>query len=93
MSSDNLRHKLLEKHKPYMRLTAEDVISKLSSEELSQGVSKFEAMETNDRQYFMKRLKKLERTQHCSLWHDHSVVLSRGCILVTLRVIFDEAIF
>ena len=76
MSSDNLRHKLFEKHKPYiMRLTAEDVILKLSSEELSQSVSKFKAMETNDRQYFMKRLKKLENTQHRSLWHDHSSVL------------------
>ena len=61
-----------------MRLTSEDVISKLSFEELSQCVSKFETIDTNDRQYLMKRLKNLERTRHLSLWHDHSVVLSRG---------------
>ena len=66
------------------------MISKLSFEELSQRVSKFEAIETNDRQYLMK---KLERTRHLSLWHDHSAVLSRGYILVTLSVIFDEAVF
>ena len=27
------------------------------------------------------------------MWHDHSVVFSRGYILVTLSVIFDEAVF
>ena len=69
------------------------IISKLSSEELSQCASKFEAVETNDCQYLMEHLKKLERTRHLSLWHDHSVVLSRGYILVTLSVIFDEAVF
>ena len=52
-----------------MRLTSEDVITTLSSEELSQ------------------------RTRHLSSWHDHSAVLSRGYILVTLSVIFDEAVF
>ena len=93
MNFDYLRHKLFKKHEPYMRLTSEDVISKLSSKELFQRVSKFEALETNDRQYLMKRLKKLERTQHLSLWHDHSAVLSRGYILVALSVIFDEAFF
>ena len=63
------------------------MITTLSSEELSQRVSKFEAIETNDREYLMKRLKKLERTWHLSLWHDHSAVLSRRYILVTLSVI------
>ena len=58
-----------------MRLTSEDVISKLSFEELSQRVSKFETIETNDRQYSMKRL---ERTQHLSLWHDHSMFFPVG---------------
>ena len=93
MNCDYLCHKLFKKHEPYMQLTSEDVITKLSSEELSQHVSKFEAIETNDRQYLMKCLKKLERTLHLSLWHDHSAVLSRGYILVTLNVIFDEAVF
>ena len=55
--------------------------------------SKFKAIETNDRRYLMKRLKKLERTQHLSSWHDHSAVLSRGYVLVTLSVIFNEAVF
>ena len=80
-------------HKPYMWLTSEDVISKLSSEELSQHVSKFEAVETNDFQCLMEHLKRLEHIRHLSLWHDHSVVLSRGYILVTLSIIFDEAVF
>ena len=56
----------------------------LTSEELSKRVSKFEAIEANDCQYLMKHLKKLEHTRHLSLWHDHSAVLSRGYILVTL---------
>ena len=93
MNFDYLCHKLFKKHKPCMWLTSEDVISKLYSEKLSQHVSKFEAIETNERQYLTERLKKLERTQHLSLWHDHSVVLSRGYMIVTLSVIFDEAVF
>ena len=51
MNFDYLHHKLFIKHKPYMRLTSKNVISKLSSEELSQRVSKFEAPESNDHQY------------------------------------------
>ena len=35
----------------------------------------------------------MERTQHLYLWYDHSPVLYRGYILVTLSVIFDEAVF
>ena len=62
MNFDYLRHKLFKKHKPYMRLTSEDVITKLSFEELSQRVSKFEAIETNDCEYLMKCLKKVEHT-------------------------------
>ena len=57
MNFDYLRHKLFKKYKPYIRLTTEEMISKLSSEELSQRVSKFEAIETNDHQYLRKSLK------------------------------------
>ena len=85
MNFDYLRHKLFKKHEPYMQLTSEDVISKLSSKELFQCVSKFEALKTNDRQYLMKRLKKLELTRHLSLWHDHSAILSWRYILVLRR--------
>ena len=42
---DYLPRKLFKKHKPYMQLTSEDVISKLSSEELSQRVSKLKAID------------------------------------------------
>ena len=57
MNFDYLSHKMFKKHEPFIRLTSEDVITKLSFEELSQRVSKFETIETNDRQYLMKHLK------------------------------------
>ena len=77
----------------YMRLTTDDVIDKMSSEELKKCVSQFEMVSVIDPCYLRKRLKAFERTCHLVLWHDHSSVLSRGYILITLNVIYDNAVF
>ena len=83
----------LRKHEAYMRLTPDDVIDKMSAEELIKCVSQYEIVSEVDHCYLKKRLKALERTRHLVLWHDHSSVLSRGYILITLNVIYDNAVF
>ena len=93
LSFKYLREKMLCKHEPYMRLTPDDVINSMSPEELLQYVAQFEVVSDTDPCHLRKRLKELERTRHLVLWHDHSSVLSRGYILITLNVIYDNAVF
>lgn len=38
-------------------------------------------------------LKKLERTRTLGLWHDHSSLLSKGYVLITVKIIYDTAVF
>ena len=76
-----------------MRLTPDNVIDTMSLEDLVKCVSQFEMVTEKDVGFLRERLKALERTRHLVLWHDHSSVLSRGYILITLNVIYDDAVF
>ena len=76
-----------------MRLTPDDVIDTMSQEDLVKCISQFEIVIETDVSFLRERLKALERTRHLVLWHDHSSVLSRGYILITLNVIYDDAVF
>ena len=88
-----LRQKLLNKHEPFMRLNTNDVIEDMTTDDLVKQVSQFERVSEVNSEYLKVRMKTLQRTRHLLLWHDHSSVLSRGYILVTLSVVFDEAVF
>ena len=41
----------------------------------------------------LKALKTFQRTRHLTLWHDHSVILGRGYLLMTIHCLFDPAVF
>ena len=38
-------------------------------------------------------LSQTQRTRHLVLWHDHATVLGSGYILVTMHVLYDEAVY
>lgn len=38
-------------------------------------------------------MKNYQRTRTLAIWHDHATVLSRGYILITINVIYDDAVF
>ena len=40
-----------------------------------------------------KKLSQLERTRTLGMWHDHSTILGHGYVLITVRVMYDRAVF
>ena len=93
LSLDYLRKKLLNKHESYMRLKTDEEIEQMSPSDLSNFVSKFQSVLDTDDDSLKKRLRELQRSRSILFWHDHSSVMSRGYILVTLSVVYDEASF
>ena len=87
LSFKYLREHILRKHEEYMRLTPDNVIDTMSLEDLVKCVSQFEMVTEKDVGFLREQLKALERTRHLVLWHDHSSVLSRGYILITLTLL------
>lgn len=38
-------------------------------------------------------IKRLERTRTLGMWHDHSTLLGKGYVMVTVKVMYDKAVF
>ena len=39
------------------------------------------------------KLKEFERTRTLGIWHDHSSILGKGYIPLTVKIFFDSAVF
>ena len=40
-----------------------------------------------------KNIKQFERTRYLILWHDHATLLNLGCVMMTIHVAYDPAVF
>ena len=38
-------------------------------------------------------LRKLERTRTLAVWHDHSTLLGKGYVLITVKILYDTMVF
>ena len=64
----------------------------MSLEELK---SKFESLgtQTSDDSDRYSLLKQLQRSCTLVLWHDHSIILGSGYLLMTIHTLYDPAVF
>ena len=68
-----IREKCLEKNEKYMRITSDEDYSKLSQEEVKGRLAFPNEVNTSEEpDKLFAQLKKVERTWHSSLWHDHA---------------------
>lgn len=90
-----LRQKLLDKHQNIMQLHTDDEIASLDKQALLQILKTRYISLPNDlsTETLQTKLKQAERTRTLGIWHDHSSILGRGYILITVKVFFDSAIF
>ena len=72
----------------YDAMTREEIIKKLKQLRESAKVS--EAAELNDTKEYLKGI---ERTRHLMIWADNSTLLNHGYLLMTVNVLYDEAVF
>ena len=69
-------------------MTREEIMKRLK--QLGESAKVSEAAELNDtKEYF----KGIERTRHLMIWADNSTLLNHGYLLMTVNVLYDEAVF
>ena len=90
-----IREKILKKHERLMHLHTDEQIEKMEKNELLQFFENHQVqlpcVVTEDS--LRKRLSQLERTRSLGMWHDHSTILGHGYVLITVRVMYDRAVF
>ena len=89
-----LREQMLKHHEKYMRLLTDYEINRLSKEDVKtqfkkQAVRFDDSLDLADLQ---NKLAQTQQTRHLVLWHDHATVLGSGYVLVTVHVLYDEAV-
>ena len=50
-------------------------------------------MSNGTAQEMRQKITKSERARHIAMWHDHSTILGRGYVLVTIKLPYDHAVF
>lgn len=91
----DLRQKLLKKHEEYMHLHTDQQLADMNGEALQRELLKRKIQITRDmsEEAMRQTLRQSERTRTIALWHDHSTLLSHGYVLVTIKIVYDQAVF
>ena len=72
----------------YATMTREQVMNRV--QQLGENANVSETAELND---IKEHLKGIERTRHLMLWADNSTLLNHGYLLMTVNILYDEAVF
>ena len=90
-----LRKTLLTAQEKYMRLNTDDEIDSMPMEEIISQASKFDHKfdQSTNISEMRKNIKQFQRTRHLILWHDHATLLNLGCVMMTIHVAYDPAVF
>lgn len=72
----------------YDAMTREEIMKRLT--QLGESAKVSEAAELNDTKEYLKGI---ERTRHLMIWADNSTLLNHGYLLITVNVLYDEAVF
>ncbi len=89
----DIRKKLLAKQEHLMHLHTDNEIDELSDDELRTLLLSKRIPLPEDNTSLKELIKSSERTRTLGLWHDHSSILGRGYVLVTVKVFYDPAVF
>lgn len=91
----DLRKKFLAEHEPYMRLQTDEQIDAMSLATLRSTADQYHHQLSPDAtiEEFRTTIKHFQRSRSLILWHDHGTILGLGCILITVHVAYDPAIF
>lgn len=90
-----LRQKLLEKHEKFMHLLSDEELAQMSHAALTeiakQGNIYIDEEATTDE--LRQKISQCQRTRHIAMWHDHATVAGQGYIVITVKVLYDPAVF
>ena len=90
----DLRQALLEKQEKFMHVMSNEEIYSLSLEEVEEKLRSYAEIHASTGivdQYLL--LKKLQRSRTLVLWHDHSMIVGSGYLLMTIHALYDPAVY
>ena len=89
-----VRKNLLSKHEKYMRLSTDTEIDSMTFTDLCSFFAKFNhPVTTETLSELQHTAKTFQRTRSLIMWHDHGTILGLGCIILTVHVAYDPAVF
>ena len=89
-----IRESLLMEQITYMRLTSDNELCKLTTEEKKNFLKKIgEDNNTTCQEELLQKMKKMQRTRHLMMWHDGSSLASHSHVLMMISTIYDPAVF
>ena len=87
-----IRERLLKMQEPYMRLQSDEQLNAMSRFDAAQ-ILKQPADDSESMMHIRHRIKFLQRYRHFVIWHDHGTIFGEGYIFITVKVIYDPAVF
>ncbi len=91
-----LREKMLKKQEQYMRLSTDNEIEQISTEDLRSRLSTRSIdldLESVNADELREMYKKIQRNRTLVLWHDHATILGLGIVMLMVHVAYDSAVF
>lgn len=91
-----IRKKMLEAHKPFLRARDEEHYNNLSEQELQeqlQAINELPAPNTLSKEAMRVKLKEMESTRNLLVWLDNSSVANHGYLVCLITCLYDPAVF
>ena len=89
-----IRERLFQKHRQYMRLNSDSYFDNLDDNELVRRLSAIRKVESHETLADMKaELKVSERSRNFVNWHDGSSISNHEHVLFCIHALFDRAVF
>ena len=76
-----------------MHLNTDEEIDAMSVEDLQVMMSKWNEGSPDCVDKLLDQIKELQRTHTLALWHNHATLLGLGIVMVTVHVVYDQAVF
>lgn len=90
-----LREKLLQKYRAYMRLHSDSELFSMNKEQLLECYKDWNIQlpEETLLENLQQNLAECERTRTLAVWHNHATIAGKGYLLITVKVVYDKAVF
>ena len=90
-----LREKLLQKHRAYMRLHSDSELFSMNKEQQLECYKDWNIQlpKETSLENLQQNLAECERTRTLAVWHDHATIAGKGYVLITVKVVYDKAVF
>jgi hypothetical protein len=92
---DQIRKKMLETHKPFLRAQCDNYYNNLSEQVLKGRLKELNELQKDlfSQEEMKEKLKTIEKTRHLLVWLDNSTVVNHGYLVCLITCLYNPAVF